>query len=231
MRDYRDAKTMAHTARVFLGDHGLKITNSQSLELIAPAFGAADWNTLAATIRGEVSTPRAEATTPSPATIDAGIRPRVSRFSSELERTLQRALAHGDARKHQYTTCEHLLLALTDDPNASKVMQACRVDLMAIKKSLTDYIDNDLRSIVVETGISIGGSRPTAAFQRVMQRAEAHAEQMGQQEVTGNNVLVVTFAERLSPAVRRLYGQDMSAEDAANFVERGIAKRNGTAGP
>jgi hypothetical protein len=155
----------------------LKITNSQSLELIAKAFGVADWNTLAATIRGEVSTPHTEAATPSPASIDAGIRPRVPRFSSELERTLQRALAHGDARKHQYTTCEHLLLALTDDPNASKVMQGCRVDLTALKKGLTEYIDNDLRSIVVETGASIGGSRPTTAFQRVMQRAEAHAEQ------------------------------------------------------
>lgn len=230
MRDYRDAKAMAHTARVFLDDHGLKITNSQSLELIAKAFGVADWNTLAATIR-EASTPRTEATTPPPASTDAGIKPRVPRFSSELERTLQRALAYGDARKHQYATCEHLLLALTDDPNTSKAMHACRVDLTALKKSLTDYIDNDLRSIVVETGISMGGSRPTAAFQRVMQRAEAHAKQMGQQEVTGDNVLVVIFAEWLSPAVRRLYGQNMSAEDAANLVERGIAKRNDTVEP
>ena len=228
MRDYRDAKAMAHTVRVFLADHGLKITNSQSLELIAKAFGVADWNTLAATIRGEV--PRTEAAA-SPATIDAGTRPRVPRFSSELERTIQRALAHGDARNHQYTTCEHLLLALTDDPNASKAMQACTVDLTALKTSLTDYIDNDLQSIVAETGISMGASRPTAAFQRVMQRAETHAEQMGQQEVTGDNVLVVIFAERLSPAVRRLYGQNMSAEDAANFVERGIVKRNGSAAP
>jgi ATP-dependent Clp protease ATP-binding subunit ClpA len=110
-------------------------------------------------------------------------------------------------------------------------MHACNVDLTALKKSLTDYIDNDLRSIVVETGTSIGASRPTAAFQRVMQRAETHAEQLGQQEVTGDNVLVVIFAERLSPAVRRLYGQNMTAEDAANFVERGIVKRNGTAAP
>jgi ATP-dependent Clp protease ATP-binding subunit ClpA len=64
-----------------------------------------------------------------------------------------------------------------------------------------------------------------------MQRAEEHAEQMGQQEVTGANVIVVIFAERLSPAVRRLYNQSMTAEDAANIVERGIAKRDGTAAP
>ena len=230
MRDYRDAKAMARTARVVLADHGLKITNSQSLELIAKVLGVADWNTLAATIRGEVGTPRAAAVTP-PTTVDAGVRPRGFRFSGELERTLQRALAYGDARKHQYTTCEHLLLALTDDPNASRAMDASSVDLPALKKSLTDYIDNELQAIVVESSVLPGGSRPTAAFQRVMRRAETHAEEMGQQEVTGDNVLVVIFAERLSPAVRRLYGQNMSAEDAANFVERGIVKQGGTAAP
>ena len=230
MRDHRDAKAMAHSARAFLTDRGLKITNSQSLELIAQAFGVADWNTLAAAIRGEVSAPRTEAATP-PATIDAGIRSQMPRFSGELERTLQRALAHADARKHQYTTCEHLLLALTDDPTASKAMHACGVDLTALKKSLIDYIDNSLRSLVVEPGVAMGESRPTAAFQRVMQRAETHAERMGQQEVNGDNVLVVIFAERLSPAVRRLYGQNISAGDVANFVERSTVKRNGDTAP
>jgi hypothetical protein len=230
MRDYRDAKAMAQSARTFLASYDLRITNSQSLELIAEAFGVADWNTLAATIRGEVSAPRTEAGKP-PASIEAGIRPPTPGLSSELEHTLQRALAYSDARKHQYATCEHLLLALTDDPNASKVMQACNVDLAVLQKSLTDYLDNDLRSIVVETGASVGESRPTAAFQRVMERALAHADQIGQQEVTGDNVMVVIFAERLSPAVRRLYGQNMSAEDAANFVEQGIIKGNDTAAP
>jgi Glyoxalase superfamily protein/Clp amino terminal domain, pathogenicity island component len=227
MRDYRDAKAMAHTARSYLADHGLTISNSQSLELIAKAFGVADWNTLVATIR-DASALRSDEPMP-PAAIDAEVKPRVPRFSSKLEKTVQRALAYSDLRKHRYATCEHLLLALTDDPSASRAMIACRVDIAALKKSLTDYIDNDLRSIVVEAGTSMGGSRPTAAFQRVMQRAEAYAEQMGQQEVNGDNVLVVVFAERLSPAVRRLYDQDMSVEDAANFVERGIAKRNGPA--
>ncbi len=230
MRDYRDAKSMAHTARAFLADHGLKITNSQSLELIAKAFGVADWNTLAAAIRGEVTTPRIEAATPS-ATVDAGPGPRAPGFSNELELTLQRALGYGDARKHQYTTLEHLLLALTDDASASKVMRACGVELARLRKSLTDYIDNELRAIVVEAGTLPGGSRPTAAFQRVMQRAVSHAEQMGQHQVIGDNMMVVIFEERISPAVRRLYSQGMTAQDAANFVERGIAKQNGTAAP
>jgi hypothetical protein len=230
MRDFRDAKAMAHTVRSFLADQNLKITNSQSLELIARVFGVADWNTLAAAIRGKVTAGRTKIAMP-PAAIDVGIRPRPPRYSTELELTMQRALGYADARRHQYTTLEHLLLALTDDANASKVLRACGVDLAALQMSLTEYIDNELRAIVVEPGASPGGSRPTAAFQRVIRRAEAHAEQMGQQEVTSANVMVVIFAERLSPAVRRLYNQSMTAEDAANLVERGIAKRGGTAAP
>src|SRR4051812_42596929 len=187
MRDHRDAKAMAQAARVFLADHGVKITNSQSLELIAKAFGVADWNTLAAAIRGEAARPRTKVATSS-GPIDAGIRPRAPRYSTELEITVQRALGYADARKHQYTTLEHLLLALIDDANASKAMRACGVDLAALRKGLTDYIDNGLQAIAVETGVSPGESRPTAAFQRVMQRAETHAEQMGQQEITGDNI-------------------------------------------
>src|SRR6267142_3234123 len=276
MRDYRDAKAMAQAVRAFLADHGVKSTNSQSLELIAKAFGVADWNTLAGAIRGEVTAPRAKVATPS-ATIDAGIRPRAPRYSTELELTLQRALGDGDARKHKYTTLEHLLLALTDDANASKVMRTCGVDLAVLQKSLTGYIENELPAIVttrlvspqqvrdaiisgksdfavlsrlqeaaaaarrfhagrritsmpptkVETGP--GGSLPTAAFQRVKQRAVSHAEQMGQQEVTGDNVMVAIFAERESPAVRLLYSQNMTAQEAADFAERGIIKGSGTA--
>ena len=228
MRDFRDAKAMAHTLRAALAARGSKITISQSLELIAEAFGAADWNTLAAAIRGEVTAPRTKVAT-APAKVDAGIRP--FRVSTELELSLQRALGYGDARKHKYTTLEHLLLALTDDADASKLMRACSVDLAALQKSLTDYIDNELRDLVVETGAFPGESRPTAAFERVMQRAVSHAEQLGRQEVTGDNMMVVIFAERISPAVRRLYSQNMTAQDAANFVERGIIKQSGTAAP
>ncbi|MDQ8730690.1 glyoxalase superfamily protein [Bradyrhizobium sp. LHD-71] len=227
MRDFRDAKAMAHTLRALLADHGVTISNSQSLELIAKAFGVADWNTLAATIR---ASSRVEAAKP-PATIETPIRPQALRFATELERTLQRALGYSDARRQQYTTLEHFLLALIDDADASRVMLACAVDLAVLRQDLTDYIDNELQAIVVETGASSGGTRLTAAFQRVMQRTEAHAEQMGQQEVTGANVMVVIFAERLSPAVRRLHNQDMTAEDAAYMVERGIAKRDGAAAP
>ena len=53
MRDFRDAKAMARSLRAALAAKGLKITISESLELIAQAFGVAYWNTLSAAIRAE----------------------------------------------------------------------------------------------------------------------------------------------------------------------------------
>jgi hypothetical protein len=118
MRDFRDAKIMARTLRSALAAKGLKITVSQSLELIAELFGADDWNTLAAAIRREEPTPRERA---SP---DHFRQPTTQSFSRELELSLHRTLGHADQRNHEYATLEHLLLALIDDPDASAVMTA-----------------------------------------------------------------------------------------------------------
>jgi len=60
MRDYRDAKTMAKGLRRSLADLGTELTHSQSLELIAQAFGFDNWNILAAKIEAARPAPAAE---------------------------------------------------------------------------------------------------------------------------------------------------------------------------
>src|SRR6266576_1476559 len=143
MRDLRDAKAMAHTLRAALAAKGFKITISQSLELIAEAFGVADWNTLSAAIRAEAAAPRNNPAPTPPSTTERVPGPRCS---AKLESTLHRALAQANQRKHQYATLEHLLLALTDDMDASAVLKACNVNLSALKNHLTSYIDNELKN-------------------------------------------------------------------------------------
>ena len=51
MRDFRDSKVMAQTLRAALAAKGHRITVAESLELLAKAFGVADWNTLSAAIK------------------------------------------------------------------------------------------------------------------------------------------------------------------------------------
>jgi Glyoxalase superfamily protein/Clp amino terminal domain, pathogenicity island component len=221
MRDFRDAKAMAHTLRAALAAKDLKITTSQSLELIAKAFGAADWNTLSAAIRADTPAPRANASPPSSPTTERVPEPR---FSATLETTLHRALAHANQRKHQYATLEHLLLALTDDMDASAVLKACNVGISALKDHLTSYIDNELKKLVIDDG---GEAKPTAAFQRVVPRAVLQAQRLGRPTVSGAELLVAIFAERQSPGVLLLLEQAMTSYDAVNFVAHGIAKGNG----
>ncbi len=145
-------------------------------------------------------------------------------FSRPLEETLHRAVAYANERRHEYATLEHLLLALIDDPDASVVMSACNVDLAALKVALTLYVDNDLAALTTPDG---DDAKPTAGFQRVIQRAVIHVQSSGREEVSGANVLVAIFSERESHAAYFLQEQDMTRYDAVNYIAHGIAKRPG----
>ncbi|MFZ5711196.1 MAG: ATP-dependent Clp protease ATP-binding subunit ClpA [Pseudomonadota bacterium] len=143
-------------------------------------------------------------------------------FSNTLEQAIHAALALANARRHELATLEHLLLALIDEPDAAKVMKACSVDLGELRKTLTDFIDDDLSTLV--TDVEGSEAVPTAAFQRVIQRAAIHVQSSGRTEVTGANVLVAIFAERESNAAYFLQEQDMTRYDAVNFIAHGVAK-------
>src|SRR5579875_2516691 len=145
-------------------------------------------------------------------------------FSRSLEQSLHRALALANERHHEYATLEHLLLALIEDQDAAAVMRACNVDLEKLKKSLVEYIDRELDNLVAE---GHDDAKPTAGFQRVIQRAHIHVQSSGREEVTGANVLVAIFAERESHAAYFLQEQDMTRYDAVNYISHGIAKRPG----
>ncbi len=143
-------------------------------------------------------------------------------FSRNLEETLHRAVALATGRKHEYATLEHLLMSLTDDEDAAAVMIACDVDLVALKKSLVTYLEVELKSLIVQDGED---AKPTAGFQRVIQRAVIHVQSSGRDEVSGANVLVAIFSERESHAAYFLQEQDMTRYDAVNFIAHGIAKK------
>src|SRR6187401_1595449 len=145
-------------------------------------------------------------------------------FSRSLEQSLHRALALANERHHEYATLEHLLLALLEDQDAAAVMRACNVDLEKLKRSLVSYIESELDNLVTEGSED---SKPTAGFQRVIQRAVIHVQSSGREEVTGANVLVAIFAERESHAVYFLQEQDMTRFDAVNYISHGIAKAPG----
>ena len=145
-------------------------------------------------------------------------------LSRNLEKSLHRALAHANERRHEYATLEHLLLALTEDQDAIAVLRACGVDLDRLRRDVLGYVDNELNNLVSNHSED---AKPTASFQRVLQRAAIHVQSSGREEVTGANVLVAMFAERESHAVYFLQEQDMTRFDAVNYISHGIAKAPG----
>src|SRR6201988_2791301 len=149
-------------------------------------------------------------------------------FSQSLEQSLHRALAIANERHHQYATLEHLLLSLIDDSDAAAVMRACSVDLAKLRPHPVNYLETEFENLVTD---GADDAKPTAGFQRVIQRAVIHVQSSGREEVTGANVLIAIFAERESHAAYFLQEQHMTRYDAVNYISHGIAKRAGMSEP
>ena len=145
-------------------------------------------------------------------------------LSKNCEETLHRALEYANEKKHEFATLEHLLLSLTHDQDAIAVLKACDVDIEALQKKLTHFIDTELSGIVSPL---FDETKPTASFQRVIQRAAIHVQSSGRAEVTGANILVAIFSERESHAVFFLNDQDMTRFDAVRYISHGISKIDG----
>jgi ATP-dependent Clp protease ATP-binding subunit ClpA len=133
-------------------------------------------------------------------------------FSQNLDQSLRRAEALAEQWRHECATPEHVLLALTDDPDAARVMQACNVDL----KKLRDAILASLSPISDRTVL-----RASQSFEADLQRAAVHAESIGREEISGAHVLVAMLT---GPAAHFLREQGVTRYDATIFISHGITK-------
>jgi ATP-dependent Clp protease adapter protein ClpS len=142
-------------------------------------------------------------------------------LSENLVQSLHRALAIAGAGHHEYATLEHLLLALIEDPEAAVILRKCNVDLEKLRRNLVTYIESELAKFATD---SSENSKASAGLQRLIQRADTHAQSIAREEVTVANVLVAIFAERESQAATLLEEQGMTRYDATLYVSHGIGK-------
>ena len=144
-------------------------------------------------------------------------------LNKELEFTLNLAFKEAREKRHEFMTVEHLLLALTQNPTAAKVLRACGVDLPKLSKELSEFIQNNTPLLPDEDDRD---TQTTLGFQRVLQRAVFHVQSSGRKEaeVTGANVLVAIFSEQESHAVYLLGQHDVARLDVVNYIAHGISK-------
>ncbi|KAF0779207.1 hypothetical protein L243_32095, partial [Salmonella enterica subsp. enterica serovar Worthington str. BCH-3008] len=60
----------------------------------------------------------------------------VPMLNQELELSLNMAFARAREHRHEFMTVEHLLLALLSNPSAREALEACSVDLVALRQEL-----------------------------------------------------------------------------------------------
>jgi ATP-dependent Clp protease ATP-binding subunit ClpA len=141
-------------------------------------------------------------------------------LSPELEIVLSVAFTHATQRQQEYVTCEHLLLALTYDEAAAKVLKACGADIAALRKQLDEFLKEQFPA-------GEGEVRPqmTLAVHRILQRASVHVQSSGRQTVTCPDVLVALFSEKDSHAVHFLEQQDVHRLDVVTYLAHGVSKK------
>ncbi len=140
-------------------------------------------------------------------------------FSEELERSLHRALNYANENEHEYSTLEHLLLALLDDKDALKIFKHAGTDVNILSSFLKNYIEKELGNLVVSPAEGLEEAKPTAGFQRVIQRAVIHVQSSERTVVSGANVLVAIFAERESHAAYFLQEVNLTRYDAVLAIQ------------
>ncbi|MBB3168309.1 ATP-dependent Clp protease ATP-binding subunit ClpA [Simiduia aestuariiviva] len=149
-------------------------------------------------------------------------------LSKDLEVTLNLAFKGARAKRHEFMTVEHLLLALLDNESAATVLRACGADLNKLRKELIEFVDST--TPLIPENDPERETQPTLGFQRVLQRAVFHVQSSGKKEVTGANVLVAIFSEQESQAVYYLKQQSIARIDVVNYITHGISKVSGHSG-
>jgi ATP-dependent Clp protease ATP-binding subunit ClpA len=143
-------------------------------------------------------------------------------LNQELELSLNMAFARAREHRHEFMTVEHLLLALLSNPSAREALEACTVDLVALRQELEAFIEQT--TPVLPASEEERDTQPTLSFQRVLQRAVFHVQSSGRSEVTGANVLVAIFSEQESQAAYLLRKHEVSRLDVVNFISHGTRK-------
>jgi len=143
------------------------------------------------------------------------------RLSRTLEIALAMAVREARRRRHEFLCIEHVLYALLHDSGVVEVLQACGADVPRLKQDVLAYLDEQVEQLPETTEIL---PQQTLAFQRVLQRAAAHVQSAGKDEIDGRNVLVAIFREPDSHAAFLLERQGVTRLDVVTYLSHGVAK-------
>jgi ATP-dependent Clp protease ATP-binding subunit ClpA len=143
------------------------------------------------------------------------------RISRELEISLALAVTEAQRRRHEFLCIEHLLYALLHDGEVAEIIRHCGGDVAALKGELERFFTEKMERL--PEGID-QPPQQTIGFQRVIQRAAAHVQSAGKDEILARNVLVAIFREAECHAAFLLEQQGITRLDVVSYISHGVSK-------
>lgn len=143
------------------------------------------------------------------------------RISRDLEISFALAVNEARRRRHEFLCIEHLLYALLHDTDVAEIIRHCGGDVQALKRDLERFFDEKMER--VPDGLQVAPQQ-TLAFQRVIQRAAAHVQSAGKDEILGRNVLVAIFREPDCHGAFLLGQQGVTRLDVVSYISHGVSK-------
>jgi neural Wiskott-Aldrich syndrome protein len=142
-------------------------------------------------------------------------------MSPNLGRALGRAQDFAREQSHKSLLLEHLLLALTEDPEATAVLRACKVDLDRLGTDVSDYLGRLPEDMRAEPG-----TEPPADQEllRVLEAARQAAQQSRRGQIDGSIVLAAVVGDGKSPAAGLLKTHGMTFEEAIRALQKASAQ-------
>jgi ATP-dependent Clp protease ATP-binding subunit ClpA len=142
------------------------------------------------------------------------------RLSRTLEASLTLAVREAKRRRHEFLCLEHVLWAILRDQDVAEAIRACGGDPEKLGRDLEHYL-TQMETLPEDVDVP---PQQTLAFQRVLQRAAAHVQSAGRDEIDGRNVLIAIFREPDSHAAYLLNQQGITRLDVVTYVSHGIRK-------
>ncbi len=143
-------------------------------------------------------------------------------LDKELEYTLNTVFKEAHAKRHEFVTVEHLLLALLDNNSSVEVLKACGANINRLRAHLSEFIERT--TPVIPLNVHDRETQPTIGFQRVIQRAVFQVQSTGKTEVSGCNILAAIFSEQDSQGVHYMRQENINRLDIINYIAHGSTK-------
>ncbi len=139
-------------------------------------------------------------------------------FAPETLESIQRAFRFATERRHDTVGLEHLLLAITDEPQSRRILATCGVELDALRRQLQDVLAKAFTP--VPSGATVE-PEPTLGFDRVIQQAMVHAAVSSAKHVDSGSLLVFMLQEEESHAAYFLRSQGLDRLTLLRVISHG----------